>query len=66
MSYLEIIPDSIRLIKLKDEEYFSKAFNIYISNSKLSLLNPEEGGSVKKYLNGFSDSFNESFSLGAN
>ena len=63
-NYLEIIPESIQLIKMTDEEYFSEKYKDYISNSKLSLIDPTAGGSPEKYLEGFKGSYNESFELG--
>ena len=32
--------DTLKLLKIGDEEYFGKGYNKYISNSRLSLLNP--------------------------
>lgn len=65
MTYLEIIPESVKLLKITDEEYFSPKYKEYISNSKLSLINPDEGGSPEKYNAGFQSSFNDSFELGS-
>ena len=64
MVKIEIIPESIELIKLTDEEYFSNKYKDYISNSKLSLLNPDEEGSIEKYESGFDSKFSDSFELG--
>lgn len=65
MVKIEIIPESIQFIKLTDEEYFSEKYKEYISNSKLSLLNPEEGGSIEKFNSGFQSQYSESFELGS-
>lgn len=66
MEKIEIIPETIKVIKLTDEEYFSvPEYRDYISNSKLGLLNPEEGGSLEKYLTGFSSDYSDSFALGS-
>jgi hypothetical protein len=62
---VEIIKDSIQLIKMTDEEYFSEKYKEYISNSKLSLIDPSEGGSIEKYNSGFQGDYNESFDLGS-
>ena len=64
-TYLEIIPESIQCIKMTDAEYFSSKYKDYVSNSKLGLINPEQGGSVEKYNKGFSEGFNASFELGS-
>ena len=64
---IEFIPliDSLRLSKIDDDTYFSKQYNGYISNSRLSLINPEQGGSPKKFFNGFTFSFSQSFQIGS-
>lgn len=48
--------------KMSDPDYFSIPA---ISNSKLRLLNPKEGGSPEKYQKGFDYSYNPSLSLGS-
>lgn len=65
MAEVRIIPESIQLIKMSDEEYFSEKYREFISNSKLSLFNEDEGGSLEKYLEGFKSSYSESFELGS-
>lgn len=62
---IRILPETIKLIKLTDEEYFSPKYKDYISNSKLGLLDPDEGGSIEKYLEGFKSGYSESFELGS-
>ena len=61
-----IIPlyDTVRHAKISDEEYFSSKYKSYISNSRLKLIDSEEGGSPDKYKNGLKSSFNPSFQLG--
>lgn len=63
METIEIIPESIELIRMSDEEYFNN-YKDYISNSGLGLLNPEQGGSLENYLEGFQSKYSESFELG--
>lgn len=48
-----IIPDlnSLRRVDMSDEEYFSSKYKEYVSNSRLKLINPEEGGNPEKYHN---------------
>jgi len=36
------LKDTVRKLNLSDEEYFSSEYKKYISNSKLSLINPEQ------------------------
>lgn len=62
---IEVIPESIQLLKMDDEVYFSEQYRDYISNSKLGLVNPEEDGSIEKYKEGFKGGYNASFELGS-
>lgn len=64
MSEIRIIPESIQLLKMSDAEYFSPKYAHYLSNSKIGLLNPEEGGSLEKFTGGFTSKYNDSFALG--
>ena len=43
----KVIPilDSIKRVDMSDEEYFSKTYRNYVSNSRLKNINPVEGGS---------------------
>ena len=61
---IELIPESIRLLKMTDEVYFSEAYRNYVSNSRLSLLNPDEGGSSKKFKEGFNNEYVSAFEIG--
>lgn len=53
---VKLIPllDTIQLIEMSDEEYFSDKWAGYISNSKLALINPDQGGSPQIYKEGLS------------
>ena len=46
LSEIKITPllDTLRLEDISDEEYFSESYSNYISNSRLSLINPDQGG----------------------
>lgn len=44
--------ETIKFLEISDEEYFSEAYSDYISNSRLKLINPEQGGSPEAYLAG--------------
>lgn len=57
------IVDSIRFLNINDEEYFSSKYGGYISNSKLALINPDQGGSPSIYKEGLSKHKKESDSL---
>lgn len=64
---IKIIPDlnSVRREKISDEEYFSKKYSGYISNSRLKLVNPEQKGSPSIYKQGFTGEMTQSLSLGS-
>ena len=37
--------ETIEYLDISDEEYFGDAYSDYISNSRLKLINPKQGGS---------------------
>lgn len=57
--------DTLRLEKIDDSTYFSTVYSNYISNSRLSLINPNKDGSPEKFFDGFKSEFNSSFALGS-
>ena len=61
------ILDSIEFIEMSDEEYFSDKYSNYISNSKLSLINPIQGGSPELYKEGLKthQQFSDSLTFGS-
>ena len=61
---MNIIAGSVKLFNMTDEEYFGKGLPGYISNSRMGLINPAQGGSVERYLNGF-DQKTDSLQLGS-
>lgn len=63
---LEPLLDTLRLEKIDDSIYFtSPVYKNRISNSRLGLLNPSQGGSPEKFFSGFKQTFNPSFALGS-
>ena len=63
---LEPLLDTLRLEKIDDQVYFtSPIYKNRISNSRLGLLNPRQGGSPEKFFGGFKSTFNPSFALGS-
>lgn len=54
LNRIEIIPllDTLRLQKIDDAEYFSEKYNGYISNSRLSLINPAQDNDPKAFFEG--------------
>ena len=57
--------DTLRLQKIDDEEYFSIKYSNYISNSRLSLINPSQEGSPEKFFQGFKPTYSAAFDLGS-
>ena len=63
---LEPLLDTLQIEKIDDSIYFtSPIYKNRISNSRLGLLNPSQGGSPEKFFSGFKLSFNPSFALGS-
>ena len=63
---IEILEQTLQLIDMSDEEYFtSPLYKDYISNSKLKLINPLEGGSPEKFLNPPKEDYNSSLEFGS-
>lgn len=46
--------DTLHLQKISDEVYFSEKYSNYISNSRLSLINPEQDNDPKAFFEGLS------------
>lgn len=61
---ITIIPESIQLLRISDEEYFGPLYRDYLSNSKLKLINPAEGGSEELFTTGIKPTFSDSFEVG--
>lgn len=66
MNQIKIIPilESLRVLDISDEEYFSSEYRKYISNSSLSLINPKQGGSPQKYKEGLQPRYSDSLHFG--
>lgn len=62
---VEILTNSIQLLNLSDEEYFSDIYANYTSNSRLKLINPLEGGSPKKYFNPPKQDYSKNLEFGS-
>ena len=54
LSKIKITPllDTLRLEDIDDKIYFSKKYSDYISNSRMGLINPAQGGSPEAYFEG--------------
>lgn len=56
--------DSLKLQKIDDTTYFSRQYSNYISNSRLSLINPDQDGSPERFFEGFKPTYASYFDLG--
>lgn len=54
LSDIQLVPliDTLRVQKIDDSEYFSEKYNGYISNSRLSLINPEQDNDPEAFFEG--------------
>lgn len=52
-------------LDISDEEYFGPNYRNFISNSKLKLINPDQGGTPKSYKNGLKSEDTASLRLGS-
>lgn len=59
------IMDSLVIDKITDEVYFSEKYADYISNSRLKLINPDQGGSPEQYFEGFSGIYSDALIQGS-
>lgn len=63
---IESLLDTLQIEKIDDNVYFnSEVYKNRISNSRLGLLNPRQGGDPEKFFSGFKAGFNASFALGS-
>lgn len=59
-----VIDESLKLEDISDEVYFSNKYKNYVSNSRLKLINPAEGGNPELYFKGSPKVFTESLVFG--
>ena len=64
---IQIVPllDTLQILDISDEEYFGEKYREYISNSRLKLIDPEEGGSPELFKAGLSPAFSDAFYYGS-
>ena len=55
------ILESLQVLDIPDSEYFGEKYRDYISNSKLRLINPDEGGSPELWKQGLEPSYSDAF-----
>ena len=69
MTYSDItitpLLDTVKILDISDEEYFSSKYKDYISNSRLKLINPSEGGTPELFEKGLQSSYSDSFYFGS-
>lgn len=65
MIKLRPLYETIRLLDISDEEYFGSSYRDYISNSRLKLINPEQGGSPEAFKQGLGSSISDSLYFGS-
>ena len=61
---VEFLRETVHAKELSDAEYFSSDYKQYVSNSKLKLINPDEGGSPQLFKDGIKSEYNASFEFG--
>lgn len=59
------ILDTLRLEDISDKVYFSEKYSDYVSNSRLSLINPDQDGSPDKFFNERPQLYLDSLVLGS-
>lgn len=62
---LEALTDTLRIGKISDQEYFSKKYSAYVSNSRLGNINPAQGGSPEKFFTPPGVLFSDSLLMGS-
>ena len=62
---IQFLIETCRMEDISDDEYFSEKYKHFVSNSKISLINPKQGGSPQKYRDGIKQSYNSSFEFGS-
>ena len=67
MEDIKLIPllDTLRLEKIDDSEYFSERCSGYISNSRLSKIDPNKGGSPKEFFGKMKPFYTPSLQIGS-
>lgn len=62
---IEFLPETLTMKVISDDEYFSSNYKQYISNTKLKLINPDEGGTPQLYKDGLKFDYNPSIEFGS-
>lgn len=59
------LTDTLKVSKVDDATYFSKQYSHYVSNSRLSNINPEQGGTPDKFFGSMPPLYSDSLILGS-
>lgn len=62
---LELVKGSLVRKQMDDETYFGPEYKDYVSNSKMGLLNPAQGGSPQKFFEGFKSNNSSALATGS-
>ena len=67
LSEIHITPllETLRFEDIDDETYFSEKYSGYVSNSRLSRINPDQDGSPEKFFNGTLGLYTDSIVFGS-
>ena len=67
MGDIKLIPliDTLRLEKIDDSVYFSEKYSGYISNSRLSRIDPDKGGSPEEFFGRMKPFYTSSLQIGS-
>lgn len=62
---LTALKETLRIGKISDQEYFSKKYSAYVSNSRLGYINPEQNGSPEKFFTPMGSIYSDSLIIGS-
>ena len=61
----EPLIETLTVGKISDQEYFSKKYSDFISNSRLGYINPNQDGSPDKFFTSMKPIYSDSLLLGS-
>lgn len=62
---IRLLPETLQRVQMDDPTYFGPKYKDYVSNSKMGLLNPAQGGSPQKFFEGFKSNNSPALALGS-
>ena len=63
--HIKPLLETLRFEDIDDETYFSEKYSGYVSNSRLSRINPDQDGSPEKFFNGTLGLYTDSIAFGS-